>query len=106
MEKIDFTALAEKIKKSWTPIEIIRLEGFHLLLSLFEGTYRFHKHDAEELFFVLKGTVQVESKEKTITLKAGEGLVLPKGLVHRSMAKESALVIMFERTNLKTVFVS
>ncbi len=106
MEKIEFTALAKKIKKAWTPIEIIRMDGYHLLLSMFDGTYRFHKHDAEELFLVLKGTVQIESKDKTITLKAGDGLVLPKGQVHRSIAKEPSLVIMFERTNLKTVFVS
>jgi len=106
MEKIDFTALAKKIKKAWTPIEIIRMDGYHILLSMFEGTYRFHKHDADELFFVLKGTVQVEAKDKTITLKEGEGLILPKGQVHRSIAKEPSLVMMFERTNLKTVFVS
>ena len=106
MEKIDFTALAKKIKKAWAPIEIIRMDGYHILLSMFEGTYRFHKHDAEEIFFVLKGAVQIEAKDKKINLKEGEGLVLPKGQVHRSIAKEPSLVIMFERTNLKTVFVS
>jgi mannose-6-phosphate isomerase-like protein (cupin superfamily) len=106
MEKIDFASLAEKIKKAWTPIEIVRMDGYHLLLSMFEGAYRFHKHDAEELFFVLKGTVEIETKEKTVTLKASEGLLLPKGVVHRSIAKEPSLVIMFERTNLKTVFVA
>ena len=106
MEKRDFASIAEKIKKAWTPIEIVRMDGYHLLLSMFEGSYRFHKHDAEELFFVLKGTVDIESKEKTVTLKDNEGLLLPKGVVHRSIAKEPSLVIMFERTNLKTVFVS
>ena len=106
MEKIEFAVIAETIKKAWAPIEIVRMDGYHLLLSMFEGAYRFHKHDAEELFFVLKGTVEIESKDKTVTLKEGEGLLLPKGLVHRSIAKEPSLVIMFERTNLKTVFVA
>lgn len=105
MEKIDFASLAGKIKKPWTPIEIVRLDGYHLLLSMFEGTYHFHKHDAEEIFFVIKGTIEIESKDKSITLKEGEGLVLPKGQAHRSVAKEPSLVMMFERTNLKTVFV-
>ncbi len=105
MEKINFASLAESIKKPWSPIEIVRMNGYHLLLSRFEGAYRFHKHDAEELFFVLKGSVTIESKDKTIILKEGEGLVLPKGSVHRSIAQEPSLVIMFERTNLKTVFV-
>lgn len=106
MEKIDFASLAEKLKKAWTPIEIVRMDGYHLLLSMFEGAYRFHKHDAEEFFFVLKGTVEIETKEKTATLKTSEGFLLPKGVVHRSIAKEPSLVLMFERTNLKTVFVA
>jgi len=106
VEKIDFASLAERIKKPWSPIEILRMDGYHLLLSMFEGAYRFHKHDAVELFFVLQGTVEIETKEKTVTLKASEGLLLPKGIVHRSIAKVPSLVLMFERTNLKTVFVA
>lgn len=106
MEKIDFFALAQSIKKSWSPIEIVRMNGYHLLLSMFEGTYRFHKHDAEELFFVLKGQITIElEKDEKVSLKEGEGLLLPKGLAHRSIAAEPALVMMFERTNLKTIFV-
>ncbi|MEO0093491.1 MAG: cupin domain-containing protein [candidate division WOR-3 bacterium] len=106
MEKINFDSLAQSIKKPWSPIEIVRMNGYHLLLSRFEGTYRFHKHDAEELFFVLKGQITIElEKDEKVSLKEGEGLLLPKGLAHRSIASEPALVMMFERTNLKTIFV-
>jgi mannose-6-phosphate isomerase-like protein (cupin superfamily) len=106
MEKIDFAALAQNIKKPWSPIEIARMDGYHLLLSMFEGSYRFHKHDAEELFFVLRGTITIElGTDKTVTLNEGEGLLLPKGQAHRSIASKPALVMMFERTNLKTIFV-
>lgn len=105
MEKVDFVALARNIKKPWTPIEIARMDGYHLLLSRFEGTYRFHKHDAEELFIVIKGEIEIETKENSIQLKEGEGLVLAKGQIHRSKAQKPALVIMFERTDLKTIFV-
>ncbi len=44
MAKIDFAKLAQNLTNPWEPIEIIRMNGFHVLLALFHGQYKFHQN--------------------------------------------------------------
>jgi quercetin dioxygenase-like cupin family protein len=51
-----------------------------------------HKHPGEEIIYVLTGTLQYEVAGKWMTVKAGEVLFVPDGVVHaaRNPAKEPA----------------
>lgn len=104
MEKIDFLSLAEKLKGPWEPIEVIRMNGFHVLLALFDGTYKFHKHDGDEMFYVIKGEIEIEMKDKTVKIKEGEGYLLAKDTAHRSRAETPSIVMAIERRNLRTIW--
>lgn len=104
MEKIDFLSLAKKLKGPWEPIEVTRMNGFHVLLALFDGTYKFHKHDGDEMFYVIKGEIEIEMKDKTVKIKEGEGYLLAKDTSHRSRAQTPSIVMAIERTNLRTIW--
>ena len=104
MEKLDFISLAKKLKGPWQPMEVVRMDGFHVLLALFDGEYKFHKHDADEMFYVVKGEIEIEMKDQTIKIKEGEGYLLPKDTAHRSRAEKPSVVIAIERTNLRTIW--
>jgi mannose-6-phosphate isomerase-like protein (cupin superfamily) len=105
MKNIDFLSLAKNLKKPWEPMEILRMDGCHILLALFEGTYRFHKHDGDELFYVIRGEIEIELPGGLVKIKEGEGYLLPKETSHRSKADKPSIVMVFERSNLKTIWV-
>ena len=53
----------------WSPKKIGELNGQQVLLAKLKGAFLFHKHDHEdELFMVMKGSLDIEFRDKTITL--------------------------------------
>jgi mannose-6-phosphate isomerase-like protein (cupin superfamily) len=105
MEKIDFLSLAKKLKGPWEPMEVLRMDGYHILLALFDGEYKFHKHDDDEMFYVIKGEIEIEMDKETVKIKEGEGFLLPKDTAHRSRAAKPSIVMAIERANLRTIWV-
>jgi mannose-6-phosphate isomerase-like protein (cupin superfamily) len=86
----------------WSPKKIGELNGQQLLLAKLKGEFVFHKHDLEdELFMVLKGSLDIELKDKTITLNKGEFYIVPKGVLHKPIAKEEVHVLLFEPLSTK-----
>jgi mannose-6-phosphate isomerase-like protein (cupin superfamily) len=56
----------------WSPKKIGELNGQQILLAKIKGEFVFHKHEFEdELFLLIKGTLDIELREKTITLNKG-----------------------------------
>ena len=50
---------------------------------------------------VIKGTLEIELRDKTITLKEGEFYIVPKGVEHKPIAKEEVHIILFEPLSIK-----
>jgi mannose-6-phosphate isomerase-like protein (cupin superfamily) len=44
----------------------------------------------------VRGSFSVEFRDKTVNLKAGEFLIVPRGAEHRTLADEEAEVLIFE----------
>jgi quercetin dioxygenase-like cupin family protein len=58
-------------------------ESLQALVSFEPGaSFPRHKHPGEELIYVTKGTIEYEVAGKWVTLKAGEVLFVPHGVVH------------------------
>lgn len=62
-----------------------------------------HHENEDELFYVIKGTLFIEIKDKTIELNEGDFVVIPKGVEHKPFAPEEVGVLLFEpATTLNT----
>ncbi len=86
----------------WSPKKIGVLNGQQILLAKLKGEFLFHKHDNEdELFMVIKGTLDIEFKDKTVTLNEGEFYIVPKGVEHKPIAKEEVHLLLFEPLSIK-----
>lgn len=99
--------IEEKIKeidKPWTPLEIARINDQVVRLALCLGKFHWHKHEKEdELFFVFKGTLNIQLKYcPDISLKTGELVVIPRGTEHRPCCSEPCYVLVFEPLSLKS----
>ena len=106
MKKIDIPQEAAKIKKPFTPRHLIDVDGYHVYLGLIQGEYSMHKHPHDEFFYVIEGEMEVESKEDSVKLKKGEGLLVKNGIWHKSKSKKKAIVMMFEKVGLETQLLS
>jgi len=86
----------------WSPKKIGELNNQQILLAKLKGEFVFHKHDDEdELFMVIKGSLDIELRDKTVTLNEGELYIVPKGEAHKPIAKEEVHVLLFEPLSTK-----
>lgn len=81
----------------WSPRDVARINGRILRVAVMKGEYHWHHHPHDgELFLVLKGHLTIETEKGTITLKKGDGTVIPKGVRHKPEAKERTVVLLLE----------
>ena len=48
------------------------------------------------MFWVIKGNLDIELRDQTITLGPGELFVVPRGIEHRPVAKDEVFLVLFE----------
>ena len=95
--KLNLTEAFSRFSDHWSPRIAAELNGQHVKLAKFKGTFDWHHHENEdELVLVHRGTFVMEFRDKHITLNAGDLLVVPRGVEHRPVAAEEVEVILFE----------
>jgi|TARA_B100000768_G_C11259995_1_gene368327 mannose-6-phosphate isomerase-like protein (cupin superfamily) len=88
--------------EQWSPKKIGELNGQQVLLAKIKGEFVFHKHNNEdELFMVIKGSLTIEMRDKTVLVNEGEFYIVPKGVEHKPIAKEEVHVLLFEPLTTK-----
>jgi len=64
-----------------------------------QGEFTWHKHDdTDDLFLVLKGMLEIELRDRIVTLGPGEMFIVPKGVEHRPRATEEVHMLLMEPT--------
>jgi mannose-6-phosphate isomerase-like protein (cupin superfamily) len=97
MEKINLKQKFGLFSEHWSPKIAGELNGQQVKLAKLHGEFVWHKHDAEdELFFVVKGSLKMELREKTITIEENEFLIVPRGVEHRPVAESEVWLMLFE----------
>jgi mannose-6-phosphate isomerase-like protein (cupin superfamily) len=95
--KIRLVDAFAQIREHWSPHVAAELNGQHVKLVKFKGTFDWHHHDdADEMFLVHRGHFTMEFRDRKVELTSGEFLVVPRGVEHRPGAEEEVEVILFE----------
>src|SRR5258705_6498429 len=104
MEKVNLEKKFGTFTEQWSPKIVGELNGQFVKLVKFKGPFVWHHHDNEdELFFVVKGSFDMELENKTITIHEGEFIIVPRRVEHRPNAMEECEVMLFEpATTLNT----
>lgn len=96
-EVINIPEKMKMINEPWTPKIIEQMNDYQIKLAVFEGQFSWHKHDeTDEVFYVIKGEMNIEFREKSVTLKAGDLFVVPKGVEHKPHALKECHVMLIE----------
>jgi mannose-6-phosphate isomerase-like protein (cupin superfamily) len=97
VESIDIAEKFGLFSEHWQPKVIAELNGQEVKLVKVRGTFPWHLHeDADEMFLVWRGRFRVEFRDRVVELCAGQCLVVPRGVEHRTSADEEAEVLNFE----------
>ncbi len=97
MKKINLEDKLSKFSEHWSPKVIAEMNDYQFKLVKIEGEFVWHEHpDTDEVFIVIEGTMQIEFEDRTIELREGEMLVVPKGVRHKPYAEEECKVMLVE----------
>lgn len=97
LEVVDAGALVDANKEPWWNQSLCVVNDSVARIGVFHGEFHWHKHDKEdELFFVLEGTLLLDLEGRTVELKPLQGMVVPRGVMHRTRARERTVVLMVE----------
>jgi mannose-6-phosphate isomerase-like protein (cupin superfamily) len=102
MEKVNIGEKLALISDHWNPRVAGELNGQHVKLVKFQGEFVWHDHAAEdEMFLVVRGSFRMEFRDRSVTLNAGEFLIVPRGVEHRPVAEQEVEVLLFEPAEIK-----
>jgi mannose-6-phosphate isomerase-like protein (cupin superfamily) len=97
MEKINLAEKLARFSDRWSPKIIAALNGQHVKLVKSLGAFPWHHHEHEdELFYVVKGWFRLEFRDRSVVLREGEMIVVPRGVEHRPVAEEEVCLLLFE----------
>ncbi|MEM8485942.1 MAG: cupin domain-containing protein [Bacteroidota bacterium] len=97
---MDVVNLKDKLAQfddHWAPRVIGELNGQHVKIAKVQGEFVWHHHEEEdELFYVIKGQMQLLFRDREVTLNPGEFCIVPRGVEHKPVAKEEVHLLLFE----------
>jgi mannose-6-phosphate isomerase-like protein (cupin superfamily) len=97
MDKVTILEKFDLIQEFWSPKIVGELNGQQVKLAKFKGAFDWHFHESEdELFFIVKGKIRMEFRDRTVELTENEMLIVPKGVEHKPVAEDEAWVMLFE----------
>ena len=97
IEKVNIAEKLTQVNGLWNPHIVGELNGQQIKLTKANGEFVWHKHDNEdEMFLIIKGNFKMELRDKTIEVKPGEFIIIPRGIEHRPVTDGEAHVLLFE----------
>ena len=102
MKPINLQEKHAAFSKQWHPHQIAVVDDMQVLLAKIKDEFVWHTHENEdELFQVLKGTLYMQFRDRTQTVREGEIIVVPKGVEHCPSTRngEEVQLLLFEKLN-------
>jgi mannose-6-phosphate isomerase-like protein (cupin superfamily) len=108
LEVMDVHAVPGANDFQWFNQTLCKVNGSVVRMAAIEGEYHWHKHDEEdEFFYVVDGELLIDirgsaegEESRTVALKPGQGLVVPKTVVHRTRAPKRTTILMVENAGI------
>ena len=95
----DLAALHDGITAAWRSVDVAAVNGNAVRCRVMEDAAAdWHVHaDSDELFYVISGTVCLDTEHTTHALGAGQLLVIPARTRHRARVTGRATLLVVDR---------
>jgi mannose-6-phosphate isomerase-like protein (cupin superfamily) len=102
LNKINLRNKFNLFQEQWTPKIVAELNGQQVKLAKVQGNFVWHAHENEdELFYIVKGELLLQFRDREVHLEEGEMLVVPRGVEHRPVAEKECWILLFEPSETK-----
>jgi len=101
LERIDVPELVRACTDQWYNQTLCRVNESVVRLGVVQGEYHWHKHDEDdEFFYVVEGQLLIDLSDRMVELGPGQGVVVPKGTMHRPRAPGRTVILMVETAGI------
>jgi mannose-6-phosphate isomerase-like protein (cupin superfamily) len=84
---------------AYAPRTVAMFNDHDIMVAKLRGPFFWHSHeDTDDFFLVVKGILDIELRDRTVTLHPGELFVVPKGVEHRPVPRDEVHVLLIERS--------
>ncbi|MBR0937877.1 cupin domain-containing protein [Bradyrhizobium jicamae] len=98
-DAIDLAQKLSTFSDHWSPRTVAQFNACDVMVVKVQGEFVWHKHDdTDDFFLVLKGVLDIEMRDGTVTLRQGQMYIVPKGVEHRPVAREEVHLLLIEPT--------
>ena len=99
MQKVVLSEKLAQFTDYFAPRTVAEFNGHDVMVTKLSGSVIWHKHEnTDDFFLVLEGMLDIELRDRAVTLGPGEIFVVPKGVEHRPVAKGEVHVLLIEPT--------
>ena len=94
---INFRQKFALFKDQWKPKVVAEMNEYQFKVVKLEGDFIWHDHqDTDETLIVIDGSLRIDFRDGTVTLRAGEMFVVPKGVEHKPYAEQEVKLLLIE----------
>src|SRR2546421_5446403 len=98
---VDVPALVKACTDKWYNQTLCQVNDSVVRLGVVQGEYHWHNHEQDdEFFYVVEGHLSIDIEGKTIELDPRQGVVIPKGAMHRPRAPQRTVILMVETKSI------
>jgi mannose-6-phosphate isomerase-like protein (cupin superfamily) len=102
LQKMDINQMVSECTDKWFNQTLTEVNESVVRLGIVEGEYHWHKHDNDdEFFYVVSGQLLIDLQDQTIELNPGQGVTIPKGVMHRPRAPKKTVMLMVETNTIQ-----
>lgn len=94
---VNLQAQAKALKDYWSPKVVGDVDDSFVKIAKVKGSFTWHDHEEDEFFMVLEGQLTIEMAAGSVTLNPGEIYVVPKGVMHKPVAENECIIMLFEK---------
>ena len=95
--KINLQDKLATFTEHWSPRTIAAYNANDVMVVKVKGEFVWHKHDdTDDFFLVLSGKLDIQMRDRTVTLGPGELYIVPRGVEHRPVAHEETHLLLIE----------
>ena len=99
---LNFVTEFDQVDDYWSPRIVGEVNDQYVKIAKIKGEFVWHKHeDEDELFYLVKGSLQIEYRDQTITMSEGDFHIVPRGVEHNPVAEEECWVVLIETKTTK-----
>ena len=95
MDNVGLTNAFAGFSDTWSPKVAGDINDYQVKLAKLEGAFEWHQHEQEdELFLVWSGRLLMHFRDRTVELRPGEFLVVPRGVEHLPEAPDGVCEVV------------